>query len=328
MSATQSGNGVDECLPFPLVHERGTKLGIYTICLCLGTTGPIYAGYMLAGGYSWRLYFYVEAAFAGALLALAFFFVEESAYKRHSALTSVSAPSPEPTEHKQKFFGNGASDFEKAAYVEQRTLIPRRRTFVETLKPWSRIDHDEQFFMTAIRSFTYFLVPPVIWVVCTYGIYIGLGALVFNYTFPAIIVQPPYSWSQNNSGLIALGSVLGYAFAVPLVPAFDRLAAYLTKRNDDIREAEMRLGVMIPAAFVAPAGLIVYGMVAQNQLHWVGYFAGVAMCNWGGCQFFPHFTSIHNPPPSSFLSSPIPTQHVSPRINQSSIINHQSSPDP
>jgi hypothetical protein len=31
---------------------------------------------MLAGGYSWRLFFYVEIAFAGALLILAFFVVE------------------------------------------------------------------------------------------------------------------------------------------------------------------------------------------------------------------------------------------------------------
>lgn len=28
------------------------------------------------------------------------------------------------------------------------------------------------------------------------GLYIGLGALAFNYTFPIKIVEPPYSWSQ------------------------------------------------------------------------------------------------------------------------------------
>jgi hypothetical protein len=52
------------------------------------------------------------------------------------------------------------------------------------------------------------------------------------------------------------------------------------RRNDDIREAEMRLGVLLPAAVVAPAGLVVYGMTAEHRLHWVGYFFGVAMCNW------------------------------------------------
>lgn len=28
------------------------------------------------------------------------------------------------------------------------------------------------------------------------GIYIGLGALAFNYTFPLKITAPPYNWSE------------------------------------------------------------------------------------------------------------------------------------
>jgi hypothetical protein len=126
----------------------------------------------------------------------------------------------------------------------------------------------------------------VLWVITSYGIYIGLGALVFNYTFPIIIVQPPYGWAQENSGLIALGNVIGYGLAVPLTWTSDRLAAYFTKRNNGIREAEMRLGVLIPACIIAPAGLIVYGLTAQYQLHWVGYFAGVAMVDFSSYFYF------------------------------------------
>jgi hypothetical protein len=54
------GSGVCEALPVQLVndifflHERGKRLGYYTVCLCWGSTGPLYAGYMLAAGYSWR----------------------------------------------------------------------------------------------------------------------------------------------------------------------------------------------------------------------------------------------------------------------------------
>lgn len=48
----------------------------------------------------------------------------------------------------------------------------------------------------------------------------------------------------------------------------------------------MRLGVLFPALLVAPAGLIVYGFTAQKNLHWIGYFAGVAMCNWGAYFYF------------------------------------------
>lgn len=48
----------------------------------------------------------------------------------------------------------------------------------------------------------------------------------------------------------------------------------------------MRLGALLPAMLVSPAGLVVYGFTAQRDLHWFGYFAGVAMCNWGAYFYF------------------------------------------
>jgi hypothetical protein len=144
---------------------------------------------MLAGGYSWRLYFYVEVAFAGLLVILAFLFVEETSYKRN---TPNKSPSPSNGEERKVF---SQEEVEKEAVpvdqVEVETMIPPRRSFLATLKPWSSINHDEEFFMTIARSFTYYLVPSVLWVVTSFGIYIGLGALVFNYTFPIKIVAPP-----------------------------------------------------------------------------------------------------------------------------------------
>jgi len=66
----------------------------------------------------------------------------------------------------------------------------------------------------------------------------------------------------------------------------DRLAAYLTKKNNGIREAEMRLGVMLPAMVLGPAGLIIYGLAAQDNLHWIVYFIGVAMVQWSAFFYF------------------------------------------
>jgi hypothetical protein len=101
-----------------------------------------------------RLYFYVEFAFACALLILAFIFVEESAYKR----VIVATPTPD-------------SDNEKghSEHVEVIPLAPPRRSWIQTLKPWSGVDHEVEFFMTMLRSFSYFLVPSVLWVVTSFG---------------------------------------------------------------------------------------------------------------------------------------------------------------
>lgn len=157
------GAGVCEALPVQLVndiffiHERGKRLGYYTVALCLGSTGPIYAGYMLAGGYSWRLFFYVEFAFAMALFILAFFFVEETAYDREKMKGVVGAATIEGGEK-----GNSAGLEE----IPSNSLS--RKSFASTLKPWSRV-YEGPFLMVAVRSFTYFLVPSVFWVIATYG---------------------------------------------------------------------------------------------------------------------------------------------------------------
>ncbi|KAJ5909788.1 hypothetical protein N7504_004431 [Penicillium tannophilum] len=276
------GSGVCESLPVQLVndiffiHERGKKLGYYT--------SPLYAGYMLAGGNSWRLFFYVEAAFAAALLIMAFFFVEESTYHRVIQPTSSNDSSHSLATKNGEKVTNSPGDLEDASIS-----LPPRKSFMSTLAPWSAIDPDAEFFMTMLRSFTYFLVPAVFWVITSYGLYIGLGALAFNYTFPIKIVEAPYNWSETNSGLIAIASFIGYLIALPFTSSSDRLAAYRTKRNNGIREAEMRLPALFPVMLLPPAGLIVYGFTAQRNLHWIGYFAGVAM-NMVGSYFYFTFT--------------------------------------
>jgi hypothetical protein len=230
-----------------------------SVCLCLGSTGPLYAGYMLAGGYSWRLFFWVEFAFGVALLIATFIFVEETRYRRKV----VSSTPPSPSETKE------------ATATDLAISLPTRKTLRQRLSPWSGVDPNAPFLMMAVRSFTYYLVPVALWVNLVYGIYIGLGALTFNLTFPYLIVAPPYNWSQTNSGLIAVASMIGFFIAIPLTPASDILAAKLTKKNGGIREAEMRLGALLPPMIIAPAGLVVYGCTAQFHLHWIGFFAGV-----------------------------------------------------
>ncbi|KAL4796894.1 major facilitator superfamily domain-containing protein [Aspergillus venezuelensis] len=291
------GSGVCESLPVQLVndtfylHERGKRIGYYTVCLCLGSTGPLYAGYMLGGGYSWRLFFYVVAAFAGALLVAAFFFVEESRFHRAETATVSAVASEGEVEdegpEREKEAGQATQVEDASSSPGSGAHRPRqRKTFLETLIPWAPIDHNAEFFATIIRSFAYFLVPAVLWVITSFGIYIGLGALTFNYTFPLLITNPPYSWPATNSGLIALATIIGFALALPFTPTSDMIAAKLTKRNSNIREAEMRLPALLPAVFLAPAGLLVYGLTADQKLHWTGLFAGVAMVQFGSYFFF------------------------------------------
>ncbi len=100
------------------------------------------------------------------------------------------------------------------------------------------------------------------------------------------ITAPPYNWSETSSGLIAVASFLGYLLAIPFMTSSDRLAAHLTRKNKGIREAEMRLGVMLPVMLISPAALILYGFTAERSLHWVLYFVAVAVNNFGSYFYF------------------------------------------
>jgi len=134
----------------------------------------MYAGYMLGGGYSWRLFFYVEFAFAMALLVAAFFLVEESRYTR----VLPRLPSTTSSENEK----GGVTKAELV--LSSSTDLPPRKTLAQQLKPWSPIDHEAPFFTTMLRAFSYLLVPSALWVVTTYGLFIGLCALTFNFIFP------------------------------------------------------------------------------------------------------------------------------------------------
>jgi hypothetical protein len=91
---------------------------------------------------------------------------------------------------------------------------------------------------------------------------------------------------QSSSGLIALGPTLGYLLAIPFSTSSDRLAAYLTRKNGGIREAEMRLGVLLIPMLIGPAGLLIYGFTAERGLHWIGYFFGAALPAWSSYFYF------------------------------------------
>ncbi|KAK8099745.1 uncharacterized protein PG998_012986 [Apiospora kogelbergensis] len=285
------GSGVCEAIPVQLcndiffLHERGKRIGYYTFCLSIGTVAPLVSAHLLIDPWGWRLFFYVVLAFALALFVLAFLFVEESSYDRdahtHLAAAAPAVEDPSPSD----------SDKATARETDQAPApraqeAPLRKPFLQTLSLKGRYDPEARFFGTMAMSFTYMLVPQVFWVITSFGIYIGLGAFAYNYTFPIKIMAPPYNWPEESSGYIAFGALFGFLLAVPLSFSSDRLAAHLTRRNGGIREAEMRLGVMLPAMVIAPAGLILYGLTAEHNLHWMGYLMGNGMMSWGAYFYF------------------------------------------
>lgn len=148
---------------------------------------------MLNGGYSWRLFFYVCLAFAIALFILAFLFVEETSYDRKAALAAEVAHSEQPSLQEK----GGSDQIETTvdpAAPRPHESIPLRKSYAQTLSIKGRIDNKVPFFVTMLRSFSYYLVPQALWVITTYGICIGLGGFAIGFTFPLLVMAPPYNW--------------------------------------------------------------------------------------------------------------------------------------
>ncbi|KAF5598951.1 hypothetical protein FPCIR_2597 [Fusarium pseudocircinatum] len=301
-------SSVCEALPAQVVadvfflHERGKALGWYTFALTTGTLSAVAASYMLAGGHSYNLFFWVEFAVGCALLLAVFFLFEETMFFRDSHIPGVPL-NADGSARLQK------DEEQQTAEEIEIQAMPRayvRDSYLQQLKLVRRTDPNSPIFMMMIRSFTYFVVPPVFWVCSTYGIVIGLAALAFTATFPGIVAAPPYSWPivrapktipgriltsplKENTGLVAVAAFIGYlAAAGPFSSLPDRFSARLAKKNNNIYEAEYRLWCLVVVIFVSPASLILYGYSAEKQLHWFGLVFAVGLFQFGAFFFLTY----------------------------------------
>jgi hypothetical protein len=152
-------------------------------------------------------------------------------------------------------------------------------------------------YMKSLRLITYragigrkFLAPyktmrlPGVWLVSAW--YAGLvGLIVTISTIGAqIVAAPPYFWGKNV-GLINIGGVIGAMLGCIYTYL---IADWTTKRNaaksaHGYAEPETRLVTALPALFIATAGALIFGFVAQNPspTAWVGLQVGYGMVAFG-----------------------------------------------
>jgi hypothetical protein len=135
--------------------------------------------------------------------------------------------------------------------------LPKPYTFVQRLKPWGTPNREISLFTPFWRQFTFIVYPAVLWAVIFYGMAIGLGALYIGFSFSILITQPPWNWSQSQTGLNAISGFIGTVLAIPIGPISHRFAAWRTRKNGGVREPEMRLWVFLPAIICSPVGMAV-----------------------------------------------------------------------
>ena len=158
-----------------------------------------------------------------------------------------------------------------------------KRSFLSELSPWSGSDPNTSFRRAILRPFVLASYPTVLWASLVYGVSLGwnviIGATVAQLFGPDV---PQYGFDAQAQGLIFLSPLIGSLIGTWLCgPLSDLVANMLTKRNDGIREPEMRLPVCIVTTSLTFLGALMAGLTYHYKTHWAGPIVGLGVLSAG-----------------------------------------------
>ncbi|KAF2466221.1 MFS general substrate transporter [Lindgomyces ingoldianus] len=275
------------------LHERGLWTGVYFTGYFLGAfLGPVMSG-AIGTHHGWRSFFWLEtglAAFAIFLIALTF---PETKYHRGTVGKSISPSASLSETGVVTTVKEGEA--EKTAHStvppdsENSSLAPppvgKGRPSFQQFMPFQKPDSRWKMFVirdtwTPVKVF---FNPIIFWA----GLMLAGPAdlvLFFNITESVVLGAPPYLFNPEQVGYtnfaFVVGALIGLATAGPYS---DWVAARATRKNNNIREAEMRLPALWFYMGITMLALILGGCAYQYQWHWgltivFGYgFAGLSV---------------------------------------------------
>jgi MFS family permease len=225
--------------------------------------GPIIAG-SIAEKVGWRWFFWV-CVIAQAVNILSLFFTFPETWRTEVVSDSNTSTSPQQLQEHETKTGT-ETDNAIGTRLEQ---VQTSGTFDEALgkgrpvraqfMPWQPINS------AAVKTLLHHIVTPieivvfpiVFWAACTMGMAATL-LLAINLTQSQSLAAPPYNFTPQNVGFssfaLAAGASIGLFTAGPLS---DWIAMRSTKRNNNIREPEMRLPALLPFSLLAIVAMLV-----------------------------------------------------------------------
>lgn len=123
--------------------------------------------------------------------------------------------------------------------------------------------------------------PTVLWSGFLYGINLAWYN-VLNATISPVLSSEPYNWPAALIGCVYAGPIIGAALAaVWCGPGADHFALALARRNGGVREPEHRLWPLLLSGIISAAGLILWGVGADRNVHWIGLVFGLGLLTFG-----------------------------------------------
>jgi hypothetical protein len=276
------------------LHDRGKWNTLYWV-VYMGSlmVGPIVSGAM-TGTVGWRSFWWLNAALLGLSFLMVVFMFPETRFLRHlpvnnsntsgsslnektqvaesenagiintdgdmnkiehtnttsSALPNTDDLTATETAARDPFLGRGTPG-KWQWRMFQPNKNPFRSIFLDLWTPW-------KLFAFPIVEFASFVVS---WSCSSF--------LTINLTQSQVLAQPPYNFTPMNVGFtnfaIMVGAFIGLFTAGPLS---DWVSARSTKKNNGVREPEMRLPAMIPYVIIMFLGNIVVAVGYERKWPW------------------------------------------------------------
>ncbi|KAK9459830.1 major facilitator superfamily domain-containing protein [Lipomyces oligophaga] len=126
----------------------------------------------------------------------------------------------------------------------------------------------KSFYTRLSRAIKLILISPVVQALSLY-MAVAYSYLYLFFTTLSEVMTQEYGWSIEISGLAFLGVGTGTLSAVLSVGSTnDKLVGYLAKRNNGVRQPEMRLGPVILGSILIPGALFWYGWAVERHIFW------------------------------------------------------------
>ncbi|CAJ2502185.1 Uu.00g095790.m01.CDS01 [Anthostomella pinea] len=132
---------------------------------------------------------------------------------------------------------------------------------------FSLFQHYEGKFLRELWVPWYLYIFPIVELAAFVVSFSASGFLVVNLPQTQAFAAPPYKYSFQTIGLFNLAVLIGAIIGLfTNGPWSDWVAAYLTKKNNGVREPEMRLPAMIPYVLIMILGSVVTAV--GYDYHW------------------------------------------------------------
>ncbi|KAH6684663.1 major facilitator superfamily domain-containing protein [Halenospora varia] len=261
------------------LHERGTVMGIYTCALSAGVSGGIIVSGLISIHYDWRMIYWVSTALIGASTVLVILTFPETMYRRDESVTSTDTQIDPSTMDLEKSGSEHRDNVDTKVTSTSADEVPERISYVTSLRLYSGTYTQESFWKLFIRPIVFLALPPVLWATLVMSGTIGFLVAISSNVAPAYTTA--YGFEPWQTGLCFIAALIGSFLAIFCGGHLgDWIADIHTRRNDGIREPEMRLPAIGISVITAPLALILYGVGINNKLHWICPTMGLALISF------------------------------------------------